>query len=233
MAIQSINIGSIANDGTGDDVREAFNKVNANFLDLDTKVSTADGSDGANLGLGEGLFAQKSDNTLQFRSIVAGSNISLSGGGNSLTISGDASMKQLIVVSDSGSVVLGTGNNTIRIQGGSGTTTRVTSEDVFIDVDGTNLVETDTSPKLGGVLNADGNNIQAAGTVTATSFVGPLTGTVNGIDVSDLDKFVFGFDFDAIIPSATSFSEWFTLNTDVDFGSLTIPNATSVELGAI
>ena len=35
MAIQSINIGSIANDGTGDDVREAFNKVNANFLDLD------------------------------------------------------------------------------------------------------------------------------------------------------------------------------------------------------
>jgi len=131
MAIQSINIGSIANDGTGDDLREAFNKVNANFIDLDTKLSTAEGSDAENLGLGEGIFAQKSDNTLQLRSIVAGSNISLSGGGNSITISGDAAMKQLIVVSDSGSVVLGTGNQTIRIQGGTGLTTRVTSEDVF------------------------------------------------------------------------------------------------------
>ena len=28
MAIQTINIGTIANDGTGDDLREAFVKVN-------------------------------------------------------------------------------------------------------------------------------------------------------------------------------------------------------------
>jgi len=233
MAIQSINIGSIANDGTGDDLREAFNKVNANFTDLDTKLSTAEGSDGQNLGLGEGLFAQKSDNTLQFRSIVAGSNISLSSGGNSITVTGDPAMKQLVVVSDSGSVVLGTGNQTIRIQGGFGTTTRVTSEDVFIDIDGLDLVERDTNPKLSGTLNADGNNIQAGGTITATSFVGPLTGLVNGIDVTDLDKFVFGFDFDALVPTANSFSEWFTLNTDVDFGSYTVPNATVVDLGSI
>ena len=51
MAIQSINIGSIANDGTGDDLREAFNKVNANFTDLDSKLSVAEGSDAENLGL--------------------------------------------------------------------------------------------------------------------------------------------------------------------------------------
>ena len=232
MAIQSINIGSIANDGTGDDLREAFNKVNANFTDLDTKLSTAEGSDAENLGLGEGIFAQKSDNTLQLRSIVAGSNISLSGGGNSITISGDAAMKQLIVVSDSGSVVLGTGNQTIRIQGGTGLTTRVTSEDVFIDIEGTNLVASDTAPVLGGNLNANSRNISAAGTITATSFVGPLTGLVNGIDVSDLDKFVLGFDFDAIVPTVTSFSQYFAANTDVDLGSFTIPNATVIDMGA-
>jgi len=233
MSIQTINIGGIANDGTGDDLREAFNKVNANFVDLDTKLTVAEGSDAENLGLGEGIFAQKSDNTLQLRSLVAGSNISLSAGGNSITITGDAAMKQLIVVSDSGSVVLGTGNQTVRIQGGTGISTRVTSEDVFIDVDGSNLVVSDTSPTLGGTLDADGNNIIAAGSITATSFVGNLTGLVNDIDVSDLDKFVFGFDFDAIIPTATSFSEWFTLNTDVDFGSITVPNATNVDFGVI
>ena len=34
MAIQTINIGTIANDGTGDDLRDAFIKVNNNFSDL-------------------------------------------------------------------------------------------------------------------------------------------------------------------------------------------------------
>ena len=31
MAIQTINVGAIANDGSGDDLREAFIKVNLNF----------------------------------------------------------------------------------------------------------------------------------------------------------------------------------------------------------
>ena len=36
MAIQRVNIGTIANDGTGDDLREAFVKVN-NFTELDIR----------------------------------------------------------------------------------------------------------------------------------------------------------------------------------------------------
>ena len=35
MTVQLINIGNVANDGTGDDLREAFIKVNDNFEDLD------------------------------------------------------------------------------------------------------------------------------------------------------------------------------------------------------
>ena len=37
MAIQTVNIGTIANDGTGDDLREAFVKVNNNFSELDLR----------------------------------------------------------------------------------------------------------------------------------------------------------------------------------------------------
>ena len=37
MAINLINIGNIANDGTGDDLREAFVKVNNNFEELDLR----------------------------------------------------------------------------------------------------------------------------------------------------------------------------------------------------
>ena len=46
MAVQTINIGNAANDGTGDDLREAFIKVNNNFADLEAVQVT----DGLSLG---------------------------------------------------------------------------------------------------------------------------------------------------------------------------------------
>lgn len=46
MAIQTINLGNYANDGTGDDLRTAFTKVNANF----TELNSSDVHGGANLG---------------------------------------------------------------------------------------------------------------------------------------------------------------------------------------
>ena len=36
MTVQLINIGNVANDGTGDDLREAFIKVNQNFEEIDS-----------------------------------------------------------------------------------------------------------------------------------------------------------------------------------------------------
>ena len=39
MSMQIINVGQIENDGTGDDLREAFIKVNENFSSLDTKTN--------------------------------------------------------------------------------------------------------------------------------------------------------------------------------------------------
>ena len=70
MAIQTVNIGTIANDGTGDDLREAFVKVNANFNELD--IRQPEKTTGANLGsAGEGVFAQLSGAEMQFKKIVA------------------------------------------------------------------------------------------------------------------------------------------------------------------
>ena len=37
--IQTINLGNYANDGTGDDLRAAFTKVNANFTELYANMS--------------------------------------------------------------------------------------------------------------------------------------------------------------------------------------------------
>ena len=49
MAIQVINVGNLANDGTGDDLREAFIKVNQNFDELDLRAANIEG---ANVGIG-------------------------------------------------------------------------------------------------------------------------------------------------------------------------------------
>lgn len=67
MTIQIINLGNYANDGTGDDLRVAFQKVNANFSLLSGGVIT----DGANLGTGAGVFAQRNLTTtsLEFKSL--------------------------------------------------------------------------------------------------------------------------------------------------------------------
>ena len=45
MARQAINIGSSANDGTGDPLRTAFDKINDNFVELygtDNDINTLD-----------------------------------------------------------------------------------------------------------------------------------------------------------------------------------------------
>lgn len=41
MAIQNINVGAAPNDKTGDSLRDAFIKANANFSELDTRTTTA------------------------------------------------------------------------------------------------------------------------------------------------------------------------------------------------
>lgn len=226
--LETINIGNIANDGSGDDLREAFIKVNNNFTELNS-ASQADIIDGENLGTGNGIFAQKSEDKLQFKSLVAGSGISMSAGGSAITITGTPAINQLIVVSDSGSVVLGSGNQTIRVQGGSQISTRVTSDDVFIDVNGQDLVQLDTSPHLGGDLNGNGNNITNVNTITSTN----IESLVYNIDVRNLNGLLGDFDFNGIVQTATNLIEWLTASTDVDFGTFTTPVTISVDNGSI
>ena len=71
MPIQRIEIGGYANDGTGDDLRTAFNKVNANFTLLD---SDAQINDGVNLGAGTAVLKGKTSTILQFKSITSTDN---------------------------------------------------------------------------------------------------------------------------------------------------------------
>ena len=82
MPIQTINLGQYANDGTGDDLRTAFTKVNSNFSYLNNNDATTV----TNLGSGTGIFAQKTGPDLQFKSLVGGAGIALSHDGTTITI---------------------------------------------------------------------------------------------------------------------------------------------------
>ena len=82
MAIQNINLGTYANDGTGDDLRSAFTKVNDNFDYIDTFAVIS----GTNLGAGAPVFKTANGGASQFRTIAAGTNLTVSYDGNVITL---------------------------------------------------------------------------------------------------------------------------------------------------
>lgn len=80
-----INIGNVVNDGLGDDLRTAFEKVNDNFREISETII----ADGINLGSGAKIFKQKDVADFEFRSLVAGENILITEQENEIQISGN------------------------------------------------------------------------------------------------------------------------------------------------
>ena len=90
MTVQTINIGNVVNDGLGDDLRSAFQKVNANFSDLSTQLTIT----ATNVGLtGVGVFKQKTGADLEFKNLVAGRNIAIDDNTNTLEVRSTAQMR--------------------------------------------------------------------------------------------------------------------------------------------
>lgn len=265
MAIQLINIGNIANDGTGDDLREAFIKANSNFEELDLRDDEK--TTASNLGdSGQGLFVQRLNYDLQFKKIAPGPNV---------TITADAEGNHINVnVPSIGveSVSLGDGSNSITVfaQGGLNvvggddiTTTLVDNgQDVpgtlTIDYTGASDLASDLTPQLSNNLDANGfgilglSAVTVAGDITALQFKGEhvgatrgfhtgdvrgnLYGNVRGVDVEELYNQYFApgtGDFGGLDSVANNAIEFIIFNSDVDFGTITAPAATSLDGGAL
>lgn len=126
--IQTINIGNQVNDGLGDDLRTAFEKVNANFTILSASLTVT----AVNLGAtGEGVFSNKVGSELQFRNIVAGTKILLDGGADGIVINSTQPEAFTSITTNAGSVDADT-NTDVTLQGinniqvtGSGSTVSV------------------------------------------------------------------------------------------------------------
>ena len=154
MTIETINIGNAANDGTGDDLREAFIKVNQNFQDIDARTEQTTAT---NLGLsGYQVFANQSGSQLQFRRLLAGTNVELVQTDTTIRIDAPTQPTSFVVSGDTGSLIAGAGIN-LAVIGGEGITIGVDNNNKRITVNGG--LALDLSPSLAAGLDGNNKNI--------------------------------------------------------------------------
>jgi hypothetical protein len=230
MAIQPINIGNLVNDGTGDDLRTAFQRVNANFSDLDGQLRL----DGANVGVPTaGSFAtvfktkDSSTSQLQFKTILPGANINLANDADNIVISSPSQNTFVSVVTDGGSLTANSATTILNIVGG--TNTSVVTEPgnrVVINVDR-------IGNQLESNLSLNGFNIQGSGNINITGNITALnyTGNVAGVNPVSVIRSVYDIDFGTAVPGKYDNAIQFVIaNTDYDFGSITSPSGVELDL---
>lgn len=219
MAIQTINVGLIANDGTGDDLREAFIKVNQNFDELDLRTGT--GRDGVNVGVGGfTVFRDQDDTSLYFRALQVDPlyadtmGIRVSEDGDTLYL---YSRQATYRITDGTSTIVSGVESVLTFTGTEGATVTVDnpSRTVFID----SQVVNETAPALSATLDADSNNIVNVG-------------YLNDIEVAKMSE-AFAFDFGSLGNTRTSIFDWFVNSVDVDFGTIITPADEIVDLGLL
>jgi hypothetical protein len=133
-----LNLGSYPNDGTGDDLYTAFDKVKTTLGLISDGLNDITGQ---NLGAGTKIYVDNTTNILQFKTLTS----------TKLTITNTA--------------------NTVNIEG-------------------LGRVQDDTTPRLGGTLSLNSNNITGNGNINISGNV-DLTGLINGVDIEALRDIVF------------------------------------------
>lgn len=155
MAIQTINVGNLVNDGLGDDLRTAFLKVNANFTELSTTSTTTASNVGAT---GVGLFKQKVGADLQFKKVTSGNKVQITEGIDNIIITADVQDAFTGIITNSG-IVPASSYQTVTMQGG--TNIQVTASGSVITIGETiSTIDLISAVDFGSITGAYENAIQ-------------------------------------------------------------------------
>jgi len=164
MTQQTINIGSNANDGTGDDLRTAMQKINTNFTELYAETAVDSGITIS----GNTISSNRSDDDIVFEPAGAGAVRFPAVTINDNAITGTRSNEDLtIAASGTGNLILGS----LRVNG-----TTLSSDDSSTITLAENVAITGTL-QVNEISSADSSNIyindglNVSGTLTANSFV--------------------------------------------------------------
>lgn len=219
MTLQIINVGLIANDGTGDDLREAFIKINQNFDDLDLRTESTTAQN-ASVGAAFGTFKEQVNNQLFFRDIAPDP---LFPGTMAVRVSDDGNT--LFLRSAQATIRFTDGTNTLassveQVVTFTGTeSSRITIDDFTRTVTVDSQISRETAPTLNATLDANNYNIDGVA-------------AINGITADQLDR-AFSFNFGSITNIRTSIIDWIVNSTDIDFGTINSPVIEDVDLGII
>ena len=192
----SISLGIESDGVTGSEIDLA--DIAGTNLAVDTTNAELDAAagetnDGTNLGTGTGVYDGKSGSTLQFRSLVGGSNVTLSTGSGEITIDAtDTDTDTHVAVSDDGSQVaadvpdinFGT-DLSVSSDGDGSVTVDSTGSSEWTDGDADNLLEPTDSNKTG-IEKIDTVQSSAGTALTLTTDAGirALTLAPGGTDLS-------------------------------------------------
>jgi hypothetical protein len=142
MSIQTINIGNVVNDGLGDDLRTAFQKVNANFSVLAAETTVS----GANVGTsGVGVYKDKVGAVLEFKKLVAGTKMQLIDATNGIELNNTAPDAFTRFDTDSGSMLAST-HQQITLAGTISSGAVTGRKDIEVTTSGSNVYFKNTIP---------------------------------------------------------------------------------------
>ena len=229
MTVSTINIGNIANDGTGDDLREAFIKVNNNFLELDARnpEQTTASNAFADTGTTAGVFKEKDGFNLKFKNITAGDNVSFTTDDNQITIS-TTGVVSVQYTADSGVVNPITATDLFKFAGSGGTTTALGVQNNIKQLTIDSRLSNESNPTLNGPLNANNNAITGVSTIQVSN----IDALIRGQDITDLDSLI-GFNFGTFSSGITNWIEYFESINPINLGTITAPGAVNIDLGSI
>ena len=221
MAIQTINIGTNPNDGTGDDLRTAFDKVNDNFAEL--LAVGGETNTTSNVGLGAKLAKDKNGLDFPFRTIKSGNaNLTVTEGTNEITLTSTPvpqnAFTQVGVDGGASYVTATSSSSSFVIEGGTNISTRIDAgQPNNVIIDAVLEVVNDPTPQLGGNLDLVGNDIVDSTGASDINILGNIRSATMQANrfTGDLKGSVFGDDSTPIIDGTSN-----VVNADVN-GNLT------------
>jgi len=178
LSKQSVNIGSVANDGTGTTLRAGGNIINSNFTEIYNSLG-----DGSNLKIN--VAGASANNVLIYDSANARFQPGSVAATYSLFVQGTSGAAQLLNSGDTLNILAGTGINTISA---STDTVTVSVDNTVVTLTGnqtlTNKVLTSPVINGGATLTATSTELNlltgATGIVTANNAVTLTNKTING-----------------------------------------------------
>ena len=188
MSLTQINIGNVVNDGLGDDLRTAFEKVNSNFKEISDTIIVS----GKNIGNGFKVFKRKTVADFEFRTLVPGADINIVEFDEVIEISNIAPKSFRSIETESGTLVAGDSGNQYQdfnLKGRPGGTIHVVwdqAQSIFIDnikISGRSFDEILTSIDFGLINRPYQNAIQFVVSNSNTDF-----GTIDEPSLISLDE---------------------------------------------